>query len=230
MDRLDSVTGSAAHARVIASFDRIARHATDAWDHNSHYHAYLLRHLPPKHYSALDVGAGLGTFSRLLAGRFAHVEAIDFSPEMVARAVSRSAQYTNLHYTCDDFLAHAYPPASFDCVACIATLHHLPVPEALATMAALLQTGGRLLVLDLYRSATAADVLISATGAAASMATRVVGRIRQSEALRAAWAEHEPLDHYLSIGEIRRLCSDLLPGAGIRRHLHFRYSLIWEKG
>jgi ubiquinone/menaquinone biosynthesis C-methylase UbiE len=230
MDCLDDATNSAARTRVIASFDRIADHATDAWDHNSHYHAYLLRHLPSGRDAALDVGAGLGAFSRLLADRFDRVEAIDFSPEMVARASPRSASHANLHYTCGDFMAHAYPPASFDCVACIAALHHLPVREALATMADLLKAGGRLLVLDLYRAETVGDVLISAAGAAASAATRVVRKARQSEALRAAWAEHAPLDHYLSITEIERICSDVLPRARVRRHLYFRYSLIWEKG
>jgi SAM-dependent methyltransferase len=227
---LDHAADGAGQARVVASFDRIACHATDAWDHNSHYHAYLLRHLPPGRDAALDVGAGLGAFSRLLADRFDQVEAIDFSPEMVARASSRSVRHTNLHCTCDDFMAHSYPPASFDCVACIATLHHLPAREALASMADLLKPGGHLLVLDLYRAATVGDLLISAAGAVSSAVTRVVCRIRQSEALCAAWAEHAPLDHYLSIAEIERICSDLLPGARIRRHLYFRYSLIWEKG
>jgi 2-polyprenyl-3-methyl-5-hydroxy-6-metoxy-1,4-benzoquinol methylase len=226
----DDAADSATQVRVVASFDRIARHATDAWDHNSHYHAYLLRHLPPGRGAALDVGAGLGGFSRLLADRFDQVEAIDFSPEMVARASAHSAGHTNLHYTCDDFMAHAYPPASFDCVACIATLHHLPAREALATLADLLKPDGHLLVLDLYRATTVGDLLISAAGAAASMVTRVVRRTRQGRALSAAWAEHAPLDHYLSIAEIERICSDRLPGARIRRHLYFRYSLIWEKG
>jgi SAM-dependent methyltransferase len=230
MDCLDEAPDGAAQARVIASFDRIARHATDAWDHNSHYHAYLLRHLPSRRGAALDVGAGLGAFTRLLADRFNRVEAIDFSPEMVARASSRSAGYANLHYSCGDFLARTYPPASFDCVACIATLHHLPARKALATMADLLKPGGHLLVLDLYRATAAGDVLVSAAGAAVDVITRVVRRTRQSQALCAAWAEHAPLDQYLSIAEINRLCSDTLPRARIRRHLYFRYSLIWKKG
>lgn len=97
-------------------------------------------------------------------------------------------------------------------------------------MADLLPPGGHLLVLDLYRATTVDDVLVSAAGAAASLITRVVRRVRQSQALCAAWAEHAPLDNYLSIAEVERLCSGLLPRARVRRHLFFRYSLIWEKG
>jgi ubiquinone/menaquinone biosynthesis C-methylase UbiE len=223
-DRTDA--GSAGRSDVIDSFDQIARHATGGGDHNSHYHLYLLRHLPPHRGAALDVGSGLGAFSRLLADRFDRVEAIDFSPEMVARASAHPISQPNLHYTCADFLVHAYPPASFDCVVSIAALHHLPLPQALARMADVLKPGGRLLVLDLYQVATAGDLLISAAGIAASVAARAARPMRQSEALRAAWEEHKPLDHYLTISEIKSACSALLPGARIRRHIYFRYSLI----
>jgi hypothetical protein len=36
MDSLGEATDRAAQARLVASFDRIARHATDAWDHSNH--------------------------------------------------------------------------------------------------------------------------------------------------------------------------------------------------
>lgn len=229
MGSLDNGAGRAAQSEVIQSFERIARHAADDWDHNCHYHPYLLRHLPPARGAALDVGSGLGVFSRLLANHFEYVEGIDFSPEMVARAAARSGASPNLHYTCADFMAHAYPPASFDCAVSIATLHHLPARKALAKMADLLKPGGRLLVLDLYRMATLGDLLISAAGTVASVAHTTIHRARQSNALRAAWRAHGALDHYLTIAEIERAAADALPRARVRRHLYYRYSLIWTK-
>jgi trans-aconitate methyltransferase len=50
-------------------FDRLAQFDADAWSHNSHYHAYLLRHVPPRCADSLDVGCGAGAFTRLLGQR-----------------------------------------------------------------------------------------------------------------------------------------------------------------
>ncbi len=32
---------------IQADFDRLAAFSTEEWDHNSHYHRFLLRHVPP---------------------------------------------------------------------------------------------------------------------------------------------------------------------------------------
>src|SRR4028118_368446 len=42
-------------------FDRIALLADEGWDHNSHYHDFLLRQLPERFRAALDAGGGTGT-------------------------------------------------------------------------------------------------------------------------------------------------------------------------
>jgi SAM-dependent methyltransferase len=59
----------------------------DGWDHNAHYHAFLLGQLPTRCGQALDVGCGTGSFARLLAGRCDQVLGIDLSPRMVAVAI-----------------------------------------------------------------------------------------------------------------------------------------------
>jgi hypothetical protein len=55
--------------QIQADFDRIALLSTDAWDHNSHYHSFLLKHVPSPRAEALDIGCGTGSFARLLAQR-----------------------------------------------------------------------------------------------------------------------------------------------------------------
>jgi hypothetical protein len=40
---------------------------------------------------------------------------------------------------------------------------------------------------------------------------------------------HARHDIYLPVSQVRRICADVLPGAVVRKHLLWRYSLIWEK-
>ena len=98
-------------------------------------------------------------------------------------------------------------------------------------MAAALRPGGVLLVVDLYQAATPADFAVSGLAVPVSFALRLLRNRRLHDPLpaREAWAAHGPHDHYLTLTEVRRVVRDLLPGAHVRRHLFYRYSLIWRK-
>jgi ubiquinone/menaquinone biosynthesis C-methylase UbiE len=134
---------------VIESFNRIAQYTTEGWNHNNHYHPYLLQHLPERREKALDIGSGLGDFSRILGNHFSRVEGIDFSPKMVELARTRSTSNKNVIYYCEDFLEKDYPDNSFDCVASIAAFHHMPLGTVLEKAVRILKPGGCLLVVDL---------------------------------------------------------------------------------
>lgn len=45
-------------------FDRLAQFDADTWNHNNHYHAYLLRFVPARCKDSLDIGCGAGAFTR----------------------------------------------------------------------------------------------------------------------------------------------------------------------
>ncbi|HEX6371081.1 MAG TPA: hypothetical protein VF006_19340 [Longimicrobium sp.] len=47
--------------RVQTDFDRLAALDEGRWDSNRHYHPFLLRSLPPRRESALEIGCGTGT-------------------------------------------------------------------------------------------------------------------------------------------------------------------------
>ncbi len=47
--------------------------------------------------------------------------------------------------------------------------------------------------------------------------------------MRAAWSEHGRREHYLTIAEARVLGAECLPGSVVRRHLLWRYSLVWTR-
>ena len=78
-------------ADIQADFDKIAlAEATEGWNHNNHYHDYLLRHAPTHCAAALEVGCGRGGFARLLAQRSDQVIALYLSPEMLRLALGIS--------------------------------------------------------------------------------------------------------------------------------------------
>src|SRR5256885_2436548 len=135
---------------IQSDFDRIATLPNGAWDHNNHYHNFLLRYVPQNCETALDVGCGRGEFARLLAERAQSVLAIDLSPEMIRVARSDSTLKPNIEFKVADLMSCEIPNESLDCIASIATLHHLPLRAAILKMKAALKHGGVMLVLDIF--------------------------------------------------------------------------------
>ena len=102
----------------------------------------------------VDLGAGTGVFSLAAAGTGASVVAVDVSPQMVdvIRARAESAGLSNITVVKAGFLSydHALPPADF--VYTRNALHQLPdfwKVLAISRVAALVRTGGYLLLRDL---------------------------------------------------------------------------------
>jgi SAM-dependent methyltransferase len=219
-------------SQVERDFDRIALLPDDPWDHNRHYHALLLRELPARCERVLEIGCGTGELSRLLAARSRSVLAIDLSSNMIRLARERSADVPNLELRLADAATWEIPRESFDCVASVATLHHLDAAATLARMRDALAPGGTLLVLDLFRVSGPGDFAASALAVPLNLLLRLArtGRPRAHPDVRRAWEEHGRHDRYPTLGEVRALCARLLPGARVRRHLFWRYSIVWRKG
>ena len=213
-----------------ADFDRIALLSQDGWNHNTHYHSFLLNAIP-RCRNALEIGCGTGAFSRLLARRADHVLALDLSPQMIRLAQERSKQFPNIAFQVADILTWGWPAEPFDCVVTIATLHHLPLEVSLLKMAQALKVGGVLVVLDLFAGRGLPDLLTSAIALPSDLVMRLIqnGRMRESRAVREAWAAHGRHEHYQTLAHIRQICARILPGAQVRKHLFWRYSIIWKK-
>ena len=223
---------------IQTDFDRIALVSPDGSLQNCHYHNFLLRHLPPNCERALEIGCGKGEFSRRLAATSQNVLAIDLSPEMIRIARANSGDVSNLEFQIADVMSYDLPPEHFDCIASIATLHHLPLREVLLKMKAALKPGGVLLILDLFEPARSLikfdglfDTFLNAVAIPVSVSLRLIhhGRLLPSREVRAAWAAHEAHDNYPTMKEVRALCADVLPGAQVKKHLLWRYSVIWQK-
>ena len=55
------------------------------------------------------------------------------------------------------------------------------------------------------------------------------GRLLPHREERAAWNAHARHDSYPTIEEVHSICERILPGARIRKHLLWRYSIVWNK-
>ncbi|HEX8500248.1 MAG TPA: class I SAM-dependent methyltransferase [Pyrinomonadaceae bacterium] len=216
---------------IRSDFDRIALLADEGWNHNGLYHGYLLSHVPERCRHVLEIGCGTGGFSRLLARRAERVLAVDLSPQMIRLARERSELQPNIEFVNADAMAFRLPDGQFDCVATLTTLHHLPAESALRKIKKALKPGGVFVCLDLYQRSGLGDLLCDGAAYPANLLLRLwkTGRPRPPAEVRAAYAEHGRTDTYLTLPEVARLCADVLPGALVRRHLFWRYSVVWKK-
>ena len=212
-------------------FDRLALLDEDGWTSNNHYHNFLLRNVPENCVEALEIGCGTGAFSRRLADVSKHVVALDLSAEMIRVARARSKQFPNIDFQLADAMSWDISAAHFDCISTIATLHHLPQRELLLKAKEALKPGGTLLILDLVESKGLRDLFLDflAFGVSATLQLTHNGQLQPPPEVRAAWEEHGKTDSYSTIDEIRKLCAEILPGAKVRRHLLWRYSLVYQK-
>ena len=216
---------------IARDFDRIAGLPDDPWNHNRHYHGVLLRELPTYARHALEIGCGTGELTAKLAARIARVVGIDLSEEMLAAARARCASLSNVELVRADALTHPLENESFDVIASVATLHHLPLAQMFARVRAALRPGGVFLVLDVTNEHTAFGIARSALAFPLNVAGRLAttGRLRPSPEARAAWEAHGVTDRYPKVAEVRRTAGGFLPGARVRQHLFWRYSLVWRK-
>jgi len=111
--------------------------------------ARALAGLPLRGTRALDVGCGMGRWTRWLHARGAHVTGIDPTEEMLeaARRLSPDLDYRRMSAT-----AIGLPDAEFDLVTAVTVVQHLRPEEqrrGMAEIARVLRPGGHALLLDL---------------------------------------------------------------------------------
>jgi 2-polyprenyl-3-methyl-5-hydroxy-6-metoxy-1,4-benzoquinol methylase len=212
--------------------DRVnARHP---WNHNEHFHGWILRNLPAGRRAAVDVGCGAGVLAGKLAAHFARVTAIDADAGMAAAAGARLAGDPRVairRCRFEQFAATA-GQGETDLITMVAVLHHLDLDDALAGIPALLAPGGRLLVVGLARMDSLPDLAVDLVSSAANP---VLGLIKHPRRARpgdgpAAGQPVMPVrDPATTLAQITAAARARLPGATIRRRLFFRYTLRWDK-
>lgn len=201
------------------------------WNHNDHFHGWISRRLPCRRRRALDVGCGAGALVGHLTPLFERVVGVDRDRCMVAAAQTRLGETAGVQIVRGDLLAlppSVGGPGRYDLITMVASLHHMPLEEALHRVRELLAPGGRLLVVGLARVETRTDLVVDV---ASALANPVVGLIKHPRVSRAAppWSAMPVRDPAESFADIAALAARVLPGARVRRRLFFRYTLEWER-
>jgi 2-polyprenyl-3-methyl-5-hydroxy-6-metoxy-1,4-benzoquinol methylase len=204
-------------AELRADFDRIAL-ASDP-DALGPHEAALLARLPGGG-RALDAGCGTGAVARRLAARYEHVDAVDLSPEMI-RIARASSAHSNIDYYLADLRDWLPREPRYDCITSMAVLHHFDARAIVPRLAAALRPGGTLLVVDVTHRPGLFNLPVNA-------AAWLLQRFRRtSRELRAAFHAHGSGETYLTPRQARALYAELLPGAIVRAHFFWRYSVWW---
>jgi ubiquinone/menaquinone biosynthesis C-methylase UbiE len=201
------------------------------WNHNRQYHKYLIGQIPENCQLALEIGCGTGNFSRFLAGRAEKVLAIDLSPQMIRVAREQSKLYTNIEFVAENALTFQFGENQFDSIATLTTMHHLPIEKFLDKVKKSLKPNGVFVCLDLYQRSNLNDLFFDCIAYPANLLFTLIktGRLKPPREIRQAYAEHGKTDTYLTLPQIKRICRKILPGAIVKRHLFWRYSIVWKK-
>lgn len=109
--------------------------------------------LKPEH-TVLEIGAGTGRFTMLIAPRVRHVTAVDISGNMLRQLAKKieNERLTNIDRIHGDF-SHVYFPEPFDLIVAFSAIEYIRDPEAVfEKMARLLKPGGQLLLTTPHRT------------------------------------------------------------------------------
>lgn len=217
--------------RIATEFDQIASLPERNWNHNIHYHSFLLQELPTPCNRVLEIGCGKGRLSLELAKYAQSVTGIDLSNEMLKVARSRSQGIDNIRFEQADYLQKDYPPAYFDAIVSVATLHHVDWASVLKRVKGDLKPGGKFLVIDLYEEKGWMDSLYGLFSIPLHHIYKWLknGQVKSSPLENKLWHEHGSGDEYLPFEDIKTIAHQHLPGAIVKRRLLWRYSLVWEK-
>lgn len=201
----------------------------DYWNHNVYYHPLILDAVPDKCGSALDVGCGDGMLACRLAARCRDVMGIDRDDRMIRLARERGQDVPNVAFIGADFLTYPFDEASFDFVACNTAIHHMDFEDAIEAMTRLLRPGGQLAIVGLARNARLSDWLDGVAALPLNLALEAAHGLLRVAGREAPGPGQPIAGPSMSWEEVRLSAFRLLPRARYRKHLLFRYSLIWRK-
>lgn len=189
------------------------------WNHNAAYYDWISRETASC-ASVLDVGCGDGALSAYLDDGRKTVTGIDPDEGCIQTAQARSCE--NAEFLCADFMTCPFD-RTFDAVVFVASLHHMEMPSAVRKAKALLNPGGKLLIVGLAKPSSVLDYIVEALRV---FPCAVISRLKH---MKTSEEQSIPVSYvFPAMNEVRETARELLPGAKLRNGLYYRYLLKWE--
>lgn len=190
------------------------------WNHNIHYHNFILSKIPSFCRTALDVGCGYGAVADKMRYFCNEVTAIDSDDVAVQSAKLTYGANGRIKFIKGDFILHEFAEDKFDFVTTVATLHHLPLEAALLRLKSLVAKNGKLVVIGLYQPVTIVD---SWHALIAFPVSRLIKLFYKDDILQASIKHPKE-----SLKVIKLAVQRILPDAVIKRRFFYRYSIVWQ--
>ncbi|NCD10723.1 MAG: class I SAM-dependent methyltransferase [Negativicutes bacterium] len=119
----------------------------------------------------------------------------------------------------------------YDLIISIATFHHLEYASVLNHIYDKLKSNGMLVILDLYKIDTLYEYFLSFIAKILNPFAYLIhrGTFSATREEKELWRPHLQYDKYTTLKEIRQIGNSVLGNVEIKRHLFWRYSLIYRK-
>lgn len=173
----------------------------------------------------LDIGSGYGLFSSKLSRLFNEVVSLEPDKDSIKEAKSFYKEAKNITYINDDFLSYDFGDEKYDSIVEIASIHHMDFTQALRKIMSLLDNGGKLVILGLYKEATFIDYLYSIVAFLPNLILNIIAT-NKKDTSKSVMITRRP---ELKMKDIYSLSNKITQGYTIKRHLFWRYSLVLEK-
>ncbi|WP_156364259.1 class I SAM-dependent methyltransferase [Curtobacterium sp. Leaf261] len=197
------------------------------WSHNDVYAPFVLWHArrAGRGAAVLDVGCGTGTLLRRLARIGSAVVGLEPDARTAALARANVTGVRNVAVREEPFDLAVRGEPCYDVVTFVASLHHLPLAQALEAARSLLRPSGRLVIVGIAREEprdlawSIASVILNAGIGVVRHPRRAVAPPQSMTAPTAT-----PL---LTFSEVHGVARRALPGIKMQRSLFWRYVAVW---
>ena len=194
----------------------------DYWNHNTAYHPWLVSIAERHNGDVLDVGGGDGLLAQRLSGVSRSVIALEPDPGAAEQARSRLTGHPDVTVAETDFERYASNGRRFDLITFVASLHHMDLRTSLQKARDMVAPTGEIAVVGLAANKSLVDWL----WAALCLPAVRVGSLTHRETPDIGVVMTDPRE---SLGDIRRIAQEVLPGAAVRRGMYYRYLLRWSR-
>lgn len=196
-------------------------------------YSFFMNNLPVQTGRALDVGCGSGILVNELSAHFGEVIGIDISDEMLEIATAKR-QHSNTTYLNMD-AENLVLDGKFDFIVSRTTFHHLnDIPKVIRQLQALLNDGGKLVILDNVSERETPPAYVYIAGAVIEFIPHIrkfgfrnAVRIFNHQTSR-SWLEHVTSDKYKSEQQYHELYGNLLPDCRLQK-MGWAMGIVWEK-